>query len=130
MTEEEKRHIKEWFRKADHDLISANTLIKEADVLDNVCFHCQQAAEKYLKAYLIFKGEEVIKTHYLKHLQTECVKFDADFKMFDFKDLSRYASDVRYPDDFNDPPLSETEYFLEIAEKVKAMVMSKITPFF
>ncbi len=128
MTEAEKKHIKEWFRKADHDLTSAHILIEEIDILDNVCFHCQQASEKYLKAYLVFKGEEVIKTHYLKHLQTVCAKFDADFNAFDFKDLTRYASDVRYPDDFSDPPLSDTQYYLETAEKVKELVLSKITP--
>jgi HEPN domain-containing protein len=126
MTEDEKKHLLEWFRKADHDLTSAHKLIEDADILDNVCFHCQQAVEKYLKAYLIFKGEEVIKTHYLKHLQTECAKFDSDFNTFEFKDLTRYASDVRYPDDFTDPLPQEAQYYLETAENVKDLVRSKI----
>jgi HEPN domain-containing protein len=81
------------------------------------------------KAYLIFKGEEVIKTHYLKHLQTECAKFDADFNTFDYRNLSRYASNSRYPDDFTDPPMQDAKYYLETAENVKELVLSKITPF-
>jgi HEPN domain-containing protein len=48
MTKNEKDNLSEWFRKADHDLTSAHKLIEDADILDNVCFHCQQAAEKYL----------------------------------------------------------------------------------
>jgi hypothetical protein len=48
---------------------------------------------------------------------------------FNFKDLNDYAGDVRYPDDFTDPPMQETQYYLETAEKVKELVLSKITPF-
>jgi HEPN domain-containing protein len=79
MTEVEKKHLLEWFRKADHDLTAAHKLIEDADILDTVCFHCQQAAEKYLKAYLIFNGIEIERTHNLNKLKKECVKFDAGF---------------------------------------------------
>jgi HEPN domain-containing protein len=33
-----------------------------------VCFHCQQAAEKYLKALLQEKGAAVLKTHDLEDI--------------------------------------------------------------
>jgi HEPN domain-containing protein len=130
MTKNEKDNLKEWFKKADHDLIAARKLIEDCpDILDAACFHCQQAAEKYLKAFLIFKGMEPERIHNLDKLNKECAKFDWDFKMFNFKDLNHYASNARYPDDFTEPLLQEAQYYLEIAEKVKELVLSKATPF-
>lgn len=127
MTEDEKKHLLEWFKKADHDLTAAHKLIEDTDILDAVCFHCQQAAEKYLKAYLIFNGIEPERTHDLGKLKRDCAKFDADFKLFNFKDLSDYAGNARYPDDYIEPIIQETKYYLETAEKVKELVLSKIT---
>jgi HEPN domain-containing protein len=126
MTKNEKDNLLEWFKKADHDLIAARSLLENRpDVLDTVCFHCQQAVEKYLKAYLIFKGVDIPKTHYLKYLKTESAAFDADFSTLDFKNLNYYAIDVRYPDDAAEPSLSEALYYLETAESVKDLVLDK-----
>lgn len=82
-----------------------------------------------MKAFLIFKGIEPERTHYLDKLKKDCVKFDSDFNIFDFKDLTHYASNARYPDDFTEPLPQEAQYYLEVAEKVKEMVIGKINPF-
>jgi len=38
-----------WFQKAENDLLNVeNNLKAERYPADTVCFHCQQAAEKYL----------------------------------------------------------------------------------
>ena len=44
----------EWAEKADNDFYSADVLLHSVDVplIDTACFHCQQCAEKYLKAFL------------------------------------------------------------------------------
>lgn len=48
-----KRHTAKWVLKAEDDIESARTLAALAKPKrDVVCFHCQQAAEKYLKALL------------------------------------------------------------------------------
>jgi HEPN domain-containing protein len=42
-----------WVRKAEADVRGARKLAQDKVALhDLVCFHCQQAAEKYLKAFL------------------------------------------------------------------------------
>jgi HEPN domain-containing protein len=43
--------LRQWVRKAEHDLEAANRImaVEEGCPFDMVCFHCQQAAEKYLK---------------------------------------------------------------------------------
>ena len=42
-----------WLRKADSDLKNAELCLAADEALDTACFHCQQAAEKAIKAFLI-----------------------------------------------------------------------------
>jgi HEPN domain-containing protein len=47
--------VKQWMEKADHDLGTAQlTFLYLQEYRDTIAFHCQQAAEKYLKSYLLF----------------------------------------------------------------------------
>ena len=59
-----KKTTRAWVRKAEADYRSAERLheCKPPDH-DVVCFHCQQAAEKYLKAILEEGGLPIPKTH-------------------------------------------------------------------
>jgi HEPN domain-containing protein len=48
-----KKLTREWIRKAEDDFRTAQILAAGAALLhDQVCFHCQQCAEKYLNARL------------------------------------------------------------------------------
>ena len=96
MNSELKQYIERWYIKAEHDLITARTMLEHNPlVLDVVCFHCQQAVEKYLKAFLASNEKEIIKTHNLNFLQAQCTEIDNDFNSFDFKQLGEFAVDVR-----------------------------------
>ncbi|MDR1924180.1 MAG: HEPN domain-containing protein [Planctomycetaceae bacterium] len=94
--------VKKWFKKADNDLNVARRIFKDQneDELDIVCFHCQQAAEKVLKGYLIFCNTEPPRTHNLAKLCQLAMEFDNSFsKLLDASaDLTPYAVEVRYPD--------------------------------
>ncbi len=58
--------IKEWVHKGKNDMgIAKLVLDNNAEFVDAVCFHCQQAVEKYLKAYLIYQNIVFRKTHSL-----------------------------------------------------------------
>jgi HEPN domain-containing protein len=76
--------VKEWVLKAEQDFNAANLLMYagESPIPDYVCFHCQQCAEKYLKALLLL-----------------CQSLDNEFKQLkkDLSQLERYAVVVRYP---------------------------------
>ncbi|MHB8282277.1 MAG: HEPN domain-containing protein [bacterium] len=49
--------VKHWIIKAENDLkIAKDEMITNEPATDAVCFHAQQCAEKYLKAYLVFNG--------------------------------------------------------------------------
>ena len=55
-------YTNQWIIKAEHDLKTVEhelTLPENEVVRDVVCFHCQQAVEKYLKAFLIYHKQEI-----------------------------------------------------------------------
>ena len=58
-----------WFQKAENDLLNVrNNLQAEQYASDTVCFHCQQAAEKYLKGFLAWRRVPFTKIHDLLEL--------------------------------------------------------------
>jgi len=99
MNENNKIKAGEWFEKAKHDLATVEMIIREAGYADTAAILLQQAAEKYLKGYLIGKGWKLIKTHDLKELLNEAVKYDNRFSNFYVlaEKLSQYYVEVKYP---------------------------------
>ncbi len=46
---------KSWFKVANEDILTAQQLMRfEEPILRSVCFHCQQAVEKYIKGLIIY----------------------------------------------------------------------------
>ena len=89
MSRELTEYIKSWLTIAEHDLLAAQTIIKyEPLVLDTACFHCQQAAEKYLKAFLLYHNKHIEKTHNVDFLIQECMLIDSDFIAIDVKNIN------------------------------------------
>ncbi len=65
-----------WLSKAANDLLNVeNNLASEHVPWDTVCFHSQQAAEKMLKACLVFYRQPAPRSHDLVALLTHCVDF-------------------------------------------------------
>lgn len=127
MSEDDIDFIKLWFEKADHDIKNARIIISTApDILDTACFHCQQAVEKYLKAFLLYKKRRIEKTHMTTELQIKCSEIDIDFAKIDLKNLEDFAVDIRYPDDSLVPTLDEAKEYLQIADNIKELVIRKV----
>lgn len=91
----------EWIEKAEGDFITAQRKLKarRSPNFDASCFHSQQMAEKYLKAYLQEKSMPVPRTHNLIDLLTlSASKEDSLFMLrSDMVLLDRYAVRFRYP---------------------------------
>jgi HEPN domain-containing protein len=68
---------------------------------DQRCFHCQQSAEKYLKALLEELGLSVAKTHELDDLLDRLLPHHLSLRSFrrGLSFLSQFAVGVRYPGD-------------------------------
>jgi HEPN domain-containing protein len=95
-----KRETVKWVRKAEQDWEVAHKLAKgDQPPRDIVCFHCQQAAEKYLKALLQENGLVVPKTHELADILDLLVPGDVALARLTRKadSLTQYAVDYRYP---------------------------------
>ncbi|MHC2994198.1 MAG: HEPN domain-containing protein [Candidatus Atribacteria bacterium] len=122
--------INSWINKAEKDLRSVIHELSFSDVVtETVCFHCQQAAEEYLKAYLVFLGISFTKTHEIGELITECEDKDKKFSALkeEADKLTDYAIEVRYPEEYFEPTLEEAKEAFEIAKKIKKMVLDKVS---
>ncbi len=97
-----KKETSRWVRKAEADLEGANDLARAGrQYYDLICFHCQQSAEKYLKAFLIERGVSFPKTHRLDDLLLLILPYEASLRKLrrGLVTLARYAVDYRYPDE-------------------------------
>ena len=65
----------EWVDKAERDFATAERELRARKFInyDAVCFHAQQMAEKYLKAFLFKNGVDFPRTHNLRELLELCL---------------------------------------------------------
>ncbi len=131
MNKDTEDFIKQWLLKANEDLLVVNKLTEyEIIATSSVCFHCQQAVEKFLKAFLIANNVEIKKTHNIEFLLSECSDIDSDFADIEPKELSDFGVDARYPGDMYTPDELETLAYKKLAFEVKIFVESKIYKIF
>ena len=115
-----------WLLKAASDLRSAKACA-QAGSPDTACFHSQQAAEKALKAFLIFKEISFPFTHDLGKLISLCSQNDSAFKPLlpDALSLNPYAVDMRYDAEFW-PTAEEVAEELRKAEAINRFVLERL----
>jgi HEPN domain-containing protein len=96
--------LAEWIAKAEGDFVTAQRELRarRAPNYDSACFHRQQCAEKYLKAFLAFREIEPPRIHNLIELLNLCLAQDGSFEMVRpaLESLNSYAADIRYPGEF------------------------------
>ncbi len=96
-----KAATRDWIRKAEGDYLAALALSRRRKVPlhDQVCFHCEQSAEKYLKARLEEAGIFSPKTHDLERLLALVTNIEPLWSSLRLrlKRLTDYAVDFRYP---------------------------------
>lgn len=127
MTPALRAYIESWIQKAEHDLMSAQRLLEiEPMILDNACFHCQQAIEKLLKAFLIYKGQDIERTHNIIFLLSQCANFDPVFAAIDPLNINVYAVQGRYPDTNLMPEVAEAQSYYQLALQIKSLIIERI----
>ena len=113
--------VSEWIEIADNDLDSA-ILLNEAirKHCEIICYHCAQAVEKYLKAYLIYKNIIPKKTHDLRFLTNLCIELDKNFESIitDCSYLNKFSNDIRYPHEYQ-ANQSDVIFSINAARKIK-----------
>lgn len=102
--------VQEWILKAKRDLASAVRLLEgDPPFLDTAVYHCQQAAEKALKAFLASHDRPLRRVHDLVLLVDECADLDASFAALAeaAEILTPYGTAFRYPGDAAEPQPAE-----------------------
>ena len=93
--------VNEWIQYAQDDFDLAVSIAEANNPYapKMVCLHCQQSAEKILKAYSIAKDGTRIKEHDLEKLLRRCERHSPDFNDFTSacSILDTYISKTRYP---------------------------------
>lgn len=121
---------REWLQKAEGDFTAATALLELQNEMtaDAICFHCQQCAEKYLKAYLQQHNLKFTRTHDLVELLLLCQQLDATFKQLaaPLQLLNNYSVEIRYPGRFTS--LAEADSALGEARIVREFISVRLTP--
>jgi HEPN domain-containing protein len=120
------RVVAEWAAKAEEDLKTAAHTLKLGASCPTpmVCFHAQQAAEKYLKAYLVYQGTPFPKTHDIEELVARVPnRARPSLTVEEQALLTEYAVGPRYPG-WKDVPLGEARRAVALARRVRKHVRS------
>jgi HEPN domain-containing protein len=85
--------VQQWLDRARKDLVAADVLLKEGfEDYENVGFHAQQAAEKFIKAVLVRHQIEFPKTHNIALLRQLVGSVDSELaKALDASDAQRHT---------------------------------------
>lgn len=119
--------VQHWLMRAQHDLAAARKLAADPDpYLDTAIYHCQQAAEKVVKDFLVFHKQRFEKTHHIPLLISLAIPFASEFSawMDEAERLTPYATAFRYPGEALAPDQAEFDLALEAADGLYTFVLS------
>jgi HEPN domain-containing protein len=128
--EAKKELVARWLDKASRDLDLALDLLREdRPYPEAICFHAQQAAEKYLKAYLTWHEVEFPKTHAIEKLLRLAGSIDPGLprSLDEATALSAYAIEVRYADDAMQVGRGDAEQAVEHARLVREAILARLS---
>lgn len=120
--------ITRWIAKADHDLGTALITYKHIPKYrDTIAFHCQQAVEKYLKAYILKLGLAFKRTHDVVFLleQINQIEKIEDHWFKKALELQDFSVEIRYPDQMIELTDSDIESAVKSASLFRKFVIDK-----
>jgi HEPN domain-containing protein len=129
MNEDKSDYIRKLLFRATEDISVMNRLINSEPEFytSTICFHAQQASEKFLKAFLAFHDVDFPRTHDIDVLLKESRKIKSDEFDIDVKSMTDFGVSVRYADDFYIPDVKETFVYRDIALEIKDTVEKLIS---
>jgi len=117
------------------DNLNSARVNKDEGLYAWACYIAQQAAETALKAYIIYQGNDLPRTHFTKRLLESCAEYDPDFAadVARLKDLDNFYIPTRYPNGLNDG--TPAEFYVEedadkairLASEIVNLVKKKTT---
>lgn len=120
--------VRRWLAKAAHDRSAVRKILTpDCEELDIAAFHCQQAIEKMLKAYLTHHAVEFERIHDLGRLLDHCSDIDGAFDQLrdDVEPITLFAVSFRYPGPA-DPARKDVDHAESVVEKVWDFVTRRL----
>ena len=121
--------VQQWLKKANSDLQAAKLLCAgELEDYFTGGFHAQQAAEKYIKAFLVRHQVEFTKTHDIGRLRQLVACRDAALaeRLKKADVLTPYGVDMRYPEEFEVVSQKRAKCAVALAEQVKEEILTSL----
>ena len=122
---------KSWvtFAQRDYDVAVHLSKTFHPMPIENICYNCQQAVEKALKAVLIYFTDDCPKTHDIGSLHKLCKEYSTEIELTTSiaRTLTRFATKSRYPDDVNDFTEADTVLGLKYAGQILEQVGKILT---
>jgi HEPN domain-containing protein/predicted nucleotidyltransferase len=131
------RLTRAWLGRVSEDMQSAERMAQDPMLPGAVAFHCQQAAEKALKAYLLRHDRPFGKTHKLRKLVNQCAEITPEFtalleaagKLTPYVVAGRYPPDEmegQFPAWAIDPSKEQAEEALRLAREIVAFIRNHL----
>lgn len=127
--ETRREFVRQWLAKADEDLALAHHIVaSNAPFLNAIGFHSQQAAEKYIKAYLVSIQVDFPKTHDIEallkiiagHNQTMAHSLEDAIALTDF------GVEARYPANLPELSTAQAREAVKLADKVHTKIVGAL----
>lgn len=118
-----------WLQRTSQDMrAAAHGLKAEPPLLDDVVFHCQQACEKALLAFLIWHGVPYRETHDLAEIGAQCVEIDPSLEQVIARaaPLTQYAWLYRYPGGPEEPSREDTSEALNATHALSQAIITRL----
>lgn len=123
--------VLEWLYKADQDFQFTKISLSDPKMqyFDQICFFLQQAAEKYLKAYIVKFDLQFVKQHDLSKLLKICLKHDKELAVL--AESCQYLSPFYYETRYADTPFStstsdQADKAYQEVEKIQLLIREKL----
>lgn len=122
--------LEQWFSKGDHDFRAAEIVLDADGPYDTMGVLLQQAYEKHIKGYLLYKGWELKKIHDLRELTLRAAGFNPQFNEFlvTARRLSAIYLEERYPNESGESvSKNEATSLLKEVDKLISFIKEQVT---
>jgi HEPN domain-containing protein len=129
-----KKQVEAWIGFAERDMLTVAEIIENSNLTNVATFHCQQAVEKYFKAFILENDKPLMKIHNLLALYgiiKEIIDFGFDEDLLatinDIYLESRYPGEIGLLDDGSMATVEQVNRFFVFAKKIETRIKNELT---
>lgn len=122
------RLAQEWFDAGDDELGYAEAGFQETIFYSQICVSCQQAAEKYLKGFLVARGQSYPKIHDLGVVLQKCGEIEPNLLGLkkDCNFLTKFYIEARYPPDITPADKDDAQKAIKNCKRIIAKIKDSL----